>query len=58
LRTVGLPHRDWETRAGTVELRITKLLTEKSLTALIREACIQGTPPLNRYVYFHLSVAG
>ena len=49
-------NRDWETRAGTVELRIPKLrkgsyfpgfleprrLAEKALTAVIQEAYIQG----------------
>ena len=51
-------HRDrmWETRAGSVELRIPKLrrgcyfpgfleprrMAEKALTAVIQEACIQG----------------
>lgn len=49
-------YRDWETRAGTVELRIPKLRTgsyfpsfleprrmaEKALTAVIQEAYIQG----------------
>ena len=48
--------RDWETRAGTVELRIPKLrhgsyfsvfleprrMAEKALTAVIQEAYIQG----------------
>jgi transposase-like protein len=48
--------RDWETRAGTVELRIPKLrkgsyfpgfleprrLGEKALTAVVQEAYIQG----------------
>src|SRR6202167_2906110 len=49
-------YRDWETRAGTVELRIPKLrrgsyfpafleprrMAEKALTAVIQEAYIQG----------------
>ena len=52
----GCRARDWETRAGTVELRIPKLrkgsyfpgfleprrMAEKALTAVIQEAYIQG----------------
>ncbi|MGO8264168.1 transposase, partial [Rhizobium ruizarguesonis] len=52
----GYRYRDWETLAGTVELRIPKLrkgsyfqsflehrrMAEKALTAVIKEAYIQG----------------
>ena len=52
----GAAHRNWQTRAGTVELRIPKLrkgsyfptfleprrMAEKALTAVIQEAYVQG----------------